>query len=336
MNEILRVFKLGFPWETQDPFLFCAHHADAYPKGNDKLGPSVSLEGRRLGEDFTIKDGWRMYHGQIVPGFPYHPHRGFETITIAKEGMVDHADSLGAYGRFGDGDVQWMTAGKGVQHSEMFPLIHKDQENPLEIFQIWLNLPKKDKMVEPHYAMLWNHEVTNVKEKDRYENVTELRLISGDYKDIKASKSAPNSWANNLQNDVRIWTIKMEPNAEWILPKATSKVNRTLFFYEGNNLEIADQSISSYSGVILEGTNDLTIKNGETESCMLLLEGRPINEPVVQYGPFVMNTEEEIREAFADYQTTQFGGWPWDRSDPTHGSQKKRFAVYADGRTEEA
>ena len=135
---MLQIKKLGFPWETQDPFLFCAHHADAYPEGNEQMGPATSLEGRVLGEDFKIKDGFRMYHGRTVPGFPSHPHRGFETITIAKEGLVDHSDSLGAAGRFGNGDVQWMTAGKGVQHSEMFPLLQKDQKNPLEIFQIWL------------------------------------------------------------------------------------------------------------------------------------------------------------------------------------------------------
>ena len=135
-NKILNIKPLGFPWETKDPFLFCAYHADAYPKGNDNMGPDNSLEGRNIGEDFTLKDGWRMYHGDTVPGFPSHPHRGFETITVTKKGIIDHADSLGAAGRFGDGDVQWMTAGKGIQHSEMFPLLHKKKENPLEIFQM--------------------------------------------------------------------------------------------------------------------------------------------------------------------------------------------------------
>jgi redox-sensitive bicupin YhaK (pirin superfamily) len=335
MNGILRVFKLGFPWETQDPFLFCAHHADAYPEGNDEFGPNSSLAGRKLGEDFVIKEGWRMYHGQTVPGFPYHPHRGFETITIAAEGLIDHADSLGAYGRFGDGDVQWMTAGKGVQHSEMFPLIHKDQENPLEIFQIWLNLPQKDKMVEPHYAMIWNHDVPHVKEKDEQGNSIELKLISGNYKKVVGPKCAPNSWANNPEHEVRVWTIKMSPNAEWILPKAFGDVNRTLFFYSGSEMEISNQNISSYTGVTLEGDKDIQIKNGETDACILFLQGSPINEPVAQYGPFVMNSEEEIRQAFSDYQTTQFGGWPWDKPDPVHGSLKKRFAIYADGTKEE-
>ncbi|MBP6810655.1 MAG: pirin family protein, partial [Saprospiraceae bacterium] len=141
-DPILEVKPMGFAWDTLDPFLFCVHHEDKFPKGNEEMGPAVSLKGRSLGDDFIIKDGWRMYHGKKVPGFPGHPHRGFETITVVRDGLVDHADSLGASGRYGEGDVQWMTAGKGVQHSEMFPLLKKDEENPMELFQIWLNLPK--------------------------------------------------------------------------------------------------------------------------------------------------------------------------------------------------
>ncbi|MEQ9325617.1 MAG: pirin family protein, partial [Polyangiaceae bacterium] len=143
---------LGFPWVAADPFLFCVHHLDEYPRGNDEMGPEASLAGRKLGMDFDVKDGWRMYHGQVVPGFPAHPHRGFETITIARQGYIDHSDSLGATARFGHGDVQWMTAGNGVVHSEMFPLVHRDRDNPTELFQIWLNLPKKDKLVDPYFT----------------------------------------------------------------------------------------------------------------------------------------------------------------------------------------
>ncbi|HEX4925826.1 MAG TPA: pirin family protein, partial [Bdellovibrionales bacterium] len=112
-------FELGFQWAVQEPFLFCVHHHDLYPKGTAAFGPEASLlDGRDLGQDFEPKHGFRMYHGTEVPGFPVHPHRGFETITIVRKGYVDHADSLGAAGRYGEGDVQWMTAGAGVQHSE--------------------------------------------------------------------------------------------------------------------------------------------------------------------------------------------------------------------------
>ena len=166
MSSVISVEKLNFPWQTQDPFLFCAFHLDNYPKGNGQFGPAASLAGRQIGSDFSGKDGWSMYHGQSVPGFPSHPHKGFETITIAEQGLVDHSDSLGAAGRFGDGDVQWMTAGSGVQHSEMFPLLKDEEENPLLLFQIWLNLPRASKEVPAHFAMLWNEEIPRKVIKD--------------------------------------------------------------------------------------------------------------------------------------------------------------------------
>ena len=127
-SAILNNKKLGFPWATQDPFLFCVHHLDFYPEGNGKFGPISSLAGRNIGNDFVIKDGWRMYHGETVPGFPSHPHRGFETITFVLQGIIDHADSNGAAGRYGNGDVQRRTAGSGLQHSEMFPLLQKTKK----------------------------------------------------------------------------------------------------------------------------------------------------------------------------------------------------------------
>ena len=130
----MTIENLGFPWATRDPFLFCVHHLDFYPKGNGKGGPAATLRGRQIGNDFIIKDGWRMYHGDKIPGFPAHPHRGFETVTVVQRGMVDHADSMGAAGRYGGGDVQWLTAGSGIQHSEMFPLLEENQGNTLELF----------------------------------------------------------------------------------------------------------------------------------------------------------------------------------------------------------
>ena len=146
-HPIKKKRALGFQWETQDPFLFCVHHEDHYPKGNDVMGPDADLKGRRIGQDFLIKDGWRMYHGTKVPGFPGHPHRGFETITVVRKGLVDHSDSLGASGRYGNGDVQWLTAGNGIQHSEMFPLFDKINNNAIDFFQIWVQLDKSLRML---------------------------------------------------------------------------------------------------------------------------------------------------------------------------------------------
>jgi len=125
-SPILQTVPLGAQWPTLDPFLFCAHHLDRYPASNGNLGPDAPLTGRTIGQDFAGVDGWNMYHGSSVPGFPQHPHRGFETVTYVRRGWCDHSDSLGAQARFGEGDVQWITAGGGIVHAEMFPLFNAD------------------------------------------------------------------------------------------------------------------------------------------------------------------------------------------------------------------
>lgn len=335
MNSGIQVIKpLGFPWETQDPFLFCVHHKDFYPKGNDKLGPPMeSLKGRTIGNDFVIKDGWRMYHGQSIPGFPAHPHRGFETISIAKEGFIDHADSLGAAGRFGNGDVQWMTAGKGVMHSEMFPLIYQEQENTMEMFQVWLNLPKAKKFVAPHFKMLWNEEIPLLSFKDDNGFLTSVKLISGELNGCVSPQPTPDSWAANKNNEVSIFTIEMDVNASWELPMTTSEeVNRSLYFFEGDNIDLNEESLEDGYLAVLDGTKKMLIKNsGKTIAKILVLQGKPIDEPVVQYGPFVMNTQEEVQNAMDDFQHTKFGGWPWGSVGQTHGVEPVRFAKYPDG-----
>lgn len=332
MNVVKRSFPLGFQWETQDPFLFCVHHEDQFPKGNEQMGPDPEyFKGRHMGDDFIIKDGFRMYHGKKVPGFPGHPHRGFETITVVRRGLVDHADSLGAAGRYGNGDVQWMTAGKGVQHSEMFPLMSQSEENPLELFQVWLNLPKKDKMVEPHFKMLWRESIPNLKLD--HEKVL-VELIAGNWDKNKAVSPPPDSWAFPTENEVLIVNIKMDPHSKITLPKASADVNRSLFFYEGDQLSINEDSYESYSGFFLDPSVETQLSSNDTPVSLFLLQGKPINEQVMQYGPFVMNTKEEIKQAFDDYHQTQFGGWPWPKYDQVHDKNKTRFALHADGREE--
>ncbi len=327
---------LGFVWETQDPFLFCVHHEDYFPKGNEEMGPDKSLlQGRHMGDDFIIKDGFRMYHGKTVPGFPGHPHRGFETITVVRQGLVDHADSMGAAGRYGDGDVQWMTAGKGVQHSEMFPLVHADKENTMELFQIWLNLPKKNKMVDPHFKMLWGDTIPKYTFTDTNAKKTEVEVIAGKLADKTAPTPPPNSWAADATNEVAIYNIKLDAGASYTLPKASAGINRTLYFYVGEKIKLAGTEIQKYTSADVHSDKDILIENGDHESRILVLQGKPIAEPVIQYGPFVMNTKEEIMQAFDDYHNTQFGGWPWPKTDQVHDRSKGRFAKHADGTLEE-
>ncbi len=331
MPAIKKIKPLGFPWETSDPFLFCAYHEDQYPKGNGKLGPADSLEGRNLGQDFTVKNGWRMYHGTKVPGFPAHPHRGFETVTIVQKGLVDHADSLGAAGRFGNGDVQWMTAGRGVQHSEMFPLLETEKENPFLLFQIWLNLPREKKMVDPHFKMLWNEEIPKITIKDDQGFSTEIVLVAGTINNIKAPDPAPNSWAAHADNDLVIATLKIDPHATFSLPKTLSGTNRSLYFFKGNEITSEGFTIPVNHEIILEGSEELILKNADEEAHLLWLQGKPINEPVAKHGPFVMNSQLEIREAIHEYQQTEFGGWPWPTYDHVHDTTKGRFARFPDG-----
>ncbi|MBN8693494.1 MAG: pirin family protein [Bacteroidetes bacterium] len=335
MNPILSIKPLGFQWETADPFLFCVHHEDYFPKGNEQMGPATELlKGRHMGDDFIIKDGFRMYHGKTVPGFPGHPHRGFETITVVRKGIVDHADSLGAAGRYGNGDVQWMTAGKGVQHSEMFPLIHADKDNTMELFQIWLNLPKKNKMVEPHFKMLWRESIPNYIHTDANQKKTTVEVIAGKLADKTAVAPPPDSWAADPKNEVAVWNIKMQVGATFTLPKASAGINRTLYFYEGNQIKLSGNTITKYNAVQLKSDVEVIIEGGTEETSILILQGKPINEPVMQYGPFVMNTKEEINQAFEDYHKTQFGGWPWPKYDQVHDRTKTRFAKHADGKIE--
>lgn len=335
-DAVLKTVPLGFQWEVADPFLFCVHHDDAYPAGNERLGPVGSLEGRNLGMDFDVKDGWRMYHGHVVPGFPSHPHRGFETVTIVRRGLVDHSDSLGAAARYGMGDVQWLTAGKGIQHAEMFPLLRGDADNPLELFQIWLNLPRDDKFAEPHFSMFWDNRIPRLTVHDDKGRTTLVTVIAGNIGSTAALAPPPKSWAARPDSDVAIWTIKMEPNARWILPAASPDCHRRLYFFQGEQLFIGGSPVAGETGITLRSDVAVTLDAGASTVEALMLQGRPIREPVARHGPFVMNTQEEIRAAYHDYRATRFGGWPWKTDDPVHPREEGRFARFQDGRIERA
>jgi redox-sensitive bicupin YhaK (pirin superfamily) len=332
---IQSIQPLGFPWQTQDPFLFCAYHKDHYPPGKEYMGiDPAELSGRNIGSDFVLKDDFRMYHGKTIPGFPYHPHRGFETITINLEGVVDHSDSMGAAGRFMGGDVQWMTAGRGVLHSEMFPLINSESSNPLEMMQIWLNLPSYSKMVDPHFKMLWSEDIPIIQHTDQNNLSTTIRLVAGTLGSTTALDPTPDSWAADASHAVSIYTVKMEAKAHWVMPRTVAEANRTLYYYNEADLKIGDQKIQSNHLVQLAADQDISIYNGDLPSELLVLEGVPINEPVVQHGPFVMNTQEEIQQTMRDYGRTQFGGWPWPETEYVHARDKGRFALHGDGREE--
>mmetsp|Transcript_18027 Transcript_18027/g.49083 ORF Transcript_18027/g.49083 Transcript_18027/m.49083 type:complete len:360 (-) Transcript_18027:324-1403(-) len=316
------------PYPTGDPYLFCVYHKDNYPQGNGKMEAPFSGNG----SDFDPKKPYRMYHGSKVPGFPQHPHRGFETITATIEGIIDHADSAGNGGRYGEGDLQWMTAGEGIVHSEMFPLIKTDQENPLRFFQIWLNLPARSKMVKPSFAMFWKNDVPKYTSDDG--KATATVWVGTNYLGIDTNNQPPpDSWAGDSANDVALVHIIIQPGGKFVLPKAHEEtVNRSLFYIEGKSGILVDgEAIKEKVSLEMDATQEVEIEVPATfgeNSEFLWMQGKPIQEPVAQYGPFVMNTQAEIRQAFMDYQTTEFGGWPWPRDDMVFPTNKGRFALF--------
>lgn len=335
-NPVLGVDRIGPPpWPTEDPFLFCVHHHDAYPKGDAKLAPVASLSGRRIGMDFAGKDGWNMYHGDTVPGFPRHPHRGFETVTVVRRGFVDHADSMGATARYGAGDTQWLTAGGGICHAEMFPLVEQERDNPLELFQLWLNLPAADKMTKPHFTMFWREQTPKLTVHDAQNRATEVVVVAGRLGATMPPAPPPNSYASKADADVAIWTIRMAAGAHFTLPRAAgASTRRSLYLFDGEAKVAGGELLPNPRRIRLRGDAEAVIEAGPNGADLLLLQGRPIGEPVAQHGPFVMNNRAELQQAYTDYRRTGFGGWPWPADDMTHARDAGRFAVHIGGRKE--
>lgn len=330
-SDVLNVVELGMPWVGLDPFIMTVHHLDRYPAGNDVMGPAASLLGRQIGADFSYRDGWSMYHGDVVPGFPQHPHRGFETVTVVRQGFVDHSDSLGATGRYGEGDVQWLTTGSGVMHAEMFPLINDDSPNTLELFQIWLNLPPESKMVPAHFSMLWGEDLPNVEPAPG----VAVEVMAGQFGSWRPPSPPPDSWASRPDSHLAIWLVRLEPAVTWHLPAGAPGLNRMLHVFEGRDIDVGGVGVEAPTGVQVRSDREIELVNRAGPAQILVLQGRPIGAPVFQMGPFVMNSPEQLRQAVADYHRTRFGEWNWGGPSPVHPRSQGRFARHADGRLEQ-
>jgi len=339
MSAIISTSRLGFPFACDSPFLFAVYHLDRYPPGGDNLGPDPKLlRGHNIGSDFMNPAGWSMYHGSDgVPGFPKHPHRGFETITVTRRGLVDHTDSLGNGGRFGYGDVQWMTAGSGISHAEMFPLLDRTGENVLELFQIWVNLPKASKMVAPSFKMLWAEEIPQ-----HASDGAEVALIAGTLPGFaNPPASPPDSYAKAAGADMLVATVKLAAGASWTLPAcadggdAARPVHRNVYFFAGDALSVGGKQLTSHAKIKVKAGVALELRAAASAVEVLVLQGREIGEPTVQHGPFVGNSQQDIMKAFADYQQTGFGAWPWESDALAFPRERARFAKYASGELEE-
>ena len=310
---------------VQNPYILVAHHTDDYPEGNGEMAPIAFPPDWVKGNDFSSTRGWKMYHGEYVPGFPAHPHRGFQTITYAKTGYIDHFDSHGNYGRYGEGDVQWMVAGKGMQHAEMFPLIKTEEANPFEIVQIWLNLPAKMKMVEGSYEMHWREELPVVVLDQNDPSNNYLKVLAGSYSQASAPTPSKVSYGHEETHYVNIWEGQLASGKKLTIPKFPENVPVQLFIRSGEVMVDGNKITSSSLFVY---TSDKEVQFEVTEALdFMVFTGKEIKEEVFAYGPFVMTTREEVVQAYNDFERTMFGGWPWPDGSPTIPASEGRFSV---------
>jgi len=235
-----------------------------------RLDPFLMLD------EFSSEDA-----ADYIAGFPAHPHRGFETVTYILDGHMLHEDHLGNKGNLKSGGVQWMTAGRGIIHSEM----PQQDRGRMRGFQLWINLPAKDKMKPASYRDLAASDIPEVKLGDG-----KVRVIAGRYGGVDAPVK-PGA------TDATYFDVHLPAGATFTHP-VPDGYNAFAYVYEG-----ALDGIPNRSAAVFTQEGDVQVKAGAQGARFLLLAGRPLNEPVVQYGPFVMNTREEIEQAIRDYQS---------------------------------
>ena len=225
--------------------------------------------------------------GDYIAGFPSHPHRGFETVTYMLAGNMRHGDNQGNSGLLGPGAVQWMTAGKGLVHSE----IPEQKDGLMWGFQLWVNLPAKDKLMKPRYQDIQGDQVPEVDLGPG----ARARVLVGTVNGVKGP-------VMEVATDPLYFDLHLEPNASYTatLPEGH---NAFAYVYQGDaKVGAAGTGIRSQEMALLTRGASLPVTAGEQGARLIVVAGRPLNEPVARYGPFVMNTVEEIHQAFADYQ----------------------------------
>ncbi|PJG60994.1 quercetin 2,3-dioxygenase [Yersinia kristensenii] len=232
---------------------------------------------------------------QLRRGVGQHPHRGFETVTIVYHGEVEHRDSTGKGGVIGPGDVQWMTAGGGILHEEFHSDSFAQRGGAFEMVQLWVNLPAKDKMTAPGYQAIRNETIPLV---TLPEGAGSLRVIAGDY----AGENGPAQTFSPLN----VWDIRLNQgkSTEFSLPDGW---NTALIVLRGTVQVNGDAVARDAEMVLLGSAGSKVIVEANNDAVLLLLSGEPIEEPIIGYGPFVMNTQEQIAEAIADFNSGRFG-----------------------------
>lgn len=227
-------------------------------------------------------------------GVGVHPHRGFETVTIAYQGKVEHHDSAGGGGIIGEGDVQWMTAASGVLHKEFHETDWAKNGGIFQMVQLWVNLPAKDKMSTPKYQAIANSEMQNI---DLGENGF-IELIAGNYQDKKGPA--------DTFSPVHLMNAKLKSGgkAEFNFP---ANFNTGALVIEGSIIINGNEKVATDHFALFENEGETFTIEAAEDSIVLILSGEPLNEPIAPHGPFVMNTREEIVQAFDDYNNGKFG-----------------------------
>jgi redox-sensitive bicupin YhaK (pirin superfamily) len=216
----------------------------------------------------------------------------------------------------------------------MMPLLDRTGPNPSELFQIWLNLPAAKKMVDPYFTMLWREDLPQVVNKDGSGRASEVTVVAGQLGDTLPLPPPPDSWASQPESEVAVWQGRFEPAAHLTLPATVhTETVRTVYVFAGT-VRIGERVLPAPVGAVLRSDSPLEVSAGSEGAEILVLQGRPIGEPVAQYGPFVMNDQAGIEQAFSDYRRTGFGGWPWATDDPVHPADSGRFAIHPDGHSE--
>lgn len=226
-------------------------------------------------------------------GAPDHPHRGFETVTYILEGAVEHKDSQGNHGRIGAGDVQWMTAGSGVIHSELPSEEIRREGGRMHGFQLWVNLPRRDKMMKPRYQELRASEIPSATSTDG--KVT-VKVLAGESLGAHA--------AIDTRTPIMYLHVRLSAGARFVQP--VPKAYNAFAFVVSGEAKFGDRIARENDTIIFGDGEEVSIES-ESGAELLLIGGVPLNEPIARYGPFVMNTTGEIRQAMFDYQTGRFG-----------------------------
>ena len=242
-------------------------------------------------DPFLLLDEFRSDQaGDYIAGFPEHPHRGFETVTYMLAGHMQHGDNHGNCGDLKPGSVQWMTAGRGILHSEM-----PQQENGLMWgFQLWVNLPAKDKMTAPRYQDIAPEKIPVVQPVDG----VEVRVIAGDF----GGASGP---VSGVATAPIYLDLAVQPGATITVPLPEGH-SAFAYVFEGEAAQVAGEPLARSELAVLTRGESVSIAGGATPARVLLVAGQPLKEPVARYGPFVMNTTEQIHEAIADFRAGKF------------------------------